>query len=101
MNQCMMRMKSTKMNNIVKPFISTKHEILQLLQEECAEVIQAASKIVRFGEEHNTKQLETELGDLEAIISLLHSFDMVSINNISDAAEAKVEKLKVYSNIYS
>lgn len=89
------------MNKIVKPFISTQHEILQLLQEECAEVIQAASKIVRFGEEKNTSQLEVELGDLQAIIQLLHEFDMVSYSAIDEAATKKVEKLKVYSNIYS
>lgn len=89
------------MNKIVKPFISTKHEILQLLQEECAEVIQAASKIIRFGEEKNTNQLEIELGDLQAIIQLLHEFDMVGYTAIDEAAAKKVEKLKVYSNIYS
>jgi NTP pyrophosphatase (non-canonical NTP hydrolase) len=89
------------MNKIVKPFISTNHELLQLLQEECAEVIQAASKIIRFGEEKNIQQLETELGDLQAILGLLHEFNMVSYSAIDEASQKKLEKLKIYSNIYS
>lgn len=56
----------------------TEHqeECLNILQEECAEVIQAASKIKRFGiynrkdgdDLNNLQNLEMELGDVLAMI---------------------------------
>lgn len=55
-----------------------QEECLNILQEECAEVIQAASKIKRFGiinrkmgeELNNLQNLEMELGDVLAMIDL-------------------------------
>ena len=51
----------------------------ECLQEECAEVIQAVSKIFRFGLNHinpvtnvsNKKQLEEELDQLSAMITVV------------------------------
>ena len=82
--------------------------ILQILQEECAEVIQATSKVFRFGlfdthpntpSKTNTNHLEEELGDMLAMIDILQSMDIVSYTNIERAQEAKIEKLKKWSNI--
>ena len=41
-------------------------ETLTILSEECAEVIQANSKLIRFGpyDEDNVAELEQELGDV-------------------------------------
>lgn len=55
-----------------------QEECLNILQEECAEVIQAASKMKRFGiygrkegaELNNLENLEMELGDVLAMIDL-------------------------------
>lgn len=77
-----------------------KHEVLQILQEECAEVIRAASKVIRFGEDENLAHLEEELGDLQAMIDLLQHFDMISFTNIDQYAALKVQKLKKFSRIY-
>jgi NTP pyrophosphatase (non-canonical NTP hydrolase) len=82
-------------------------EVMDILQEECAEVIQAVSKISRFGLDNykpgkpktNRQHLEEELGDLITMIDILHSMDIVSWTNIDRAAEAKREKLKKWSNI--
>ena len=84
------------------------NEVLDILQEECAEVIQAVSKIRRFGIDNykpgkpktNREHLEEELGDLYAMIEILQDMDIVSWTNIEKAAEAKKEKLKKWSNIY-
>jgi NTP pyrophosphatase (non-canonical NTP hydrolase) len=88
--------------------MDVKHEILQILQEECSEVIRAASKIIRFGEsgvtpsgETNIAHLEEELGDLQAMIQLLHEYDMVSYTNIDEYAQKKIEKLHKYSTIFT
>jgi NTP pyrophosphatase (non-canonical NTP hydrolase) len=82
-------------------------EVMDILQEECAEVIQAISKISRFGLDNlkpgkpktNREHLEEELGDLMAMIDILQSMDIVSYTNIEIASKAKIEKLKKWSNI--
>jgi NTP pyrophosphatase (non-canonical NTP hydrolase) len=86
----------------------TTSEVMDILQEECAEVIQAVSKIRRFGMDNakpgkpktNREHLEEELGDLYAMIDILQELDIVSWTNIEKAAEAKREKLKTWSNIF-
>jgi len=86
----------------------TTSEVMDILQEECAEVIQAVSKIRRFGIDNvkpgkpktNREHLEEELGDLYAMIDILQELDIVSWANIEKAAEAKREKLKTWSNIF-
>ena len=83
-------------------------EVLLIAQEECAEVIQAVSKISRFGLDNlkpgkpktNREHLEEELGDLQAMVEILQELDIVSYSNIEKAAEAKREKLKIWSNIF-
>ena len=84
-------------------------EVFNILQEECAEVIQAVSKISRFGLDNlkpgksktNREHLEEELGDMMAMVEILQELDIVSFTNIERAAEAKREKLKIWSNIFS
>jgi NTP pyrophosphatase (non-canonical NTP hydrolase) len=84
------------------------NEAMNILSEECAEVIQAVSKINRFGMDNykpgkpktNRQHLEEELGDLMAMIDILQEMDVVSYANIEKAAEAKHEKLKKWSTIY-
>ena len=79
---------------------------MAIAQEECAEVIQAISKIFRFGFDSthngvtNREHLEVELGDLQCMIDLLTEKGVVDHQKILEAAEAKREKLKVWSNIF-
>jgi len=83
-------------------------EVFDITQEEAAEVIQAVSKISRFGLDNykpgknqtNRQHLEEELGDLYAMIEILQEMDVVSWANIEKAAVAKKEKLKIWSTIY-
>jgi hypothetical protein len=83
-------------------------EILLITQEECAEVTQAVSKCFRFGLENakpgkpltNAQHLEGEIGDLLAMVDLLKSYNVISEEGLNKAKQAKIEKLKVWSNIY-
>ena len=79
--------------------MNAEHEVLQLLQEECAEVIQAASKCIRFGEKDNTYQLEKEIGDLFCILEIMHDYDMFSYTTVEQYILEKREKLRKYSNL--
>jgi NTP pyrophosphatase (non-canonical NTP hydrolase) len=82
-------------------------EVMDILQEECAEVIVAVSKISRFGIDNykpgkpktNRQHLEEEIGDVLAMIDILQKMDEVSFNNIEAARVAKIEKLKQWSTI--
>jgi NTP pyrophosphatase (non-canonical NTP hydrolase) len=82
-------------------------EVMDILQEECAEVIQAVSKISRFGLDNfkpgkpktNRQHLEEELGDMMAMIDILQRMEIVNWTNIEAAKVAKIEKLKLWSNI--
>ena len=88
---------------------SKEIEVMNILQEECAEVIQAVSKVNRFGLDNfkpgkpktNREHLEEELGDMLAMIDILHEMDVVSRSNLEAAKEAKIEKLKMWSTIFT
>ncbi len=83
-------------------------EILNILQEECAEVIQAVSKCDRFGIDNfkpgkpktNREHLAEELGDLQAMIDLCITYDLVDSEQVSIAADNKIAKLKKWSTIF-
>lgn len=87
---------------------SKTKEVMDILQEECAEVIQAVSKISRFGIDNykpgkpltNRQHLEEELGDMLAMIDIMLEFSVISLDNLEKAKVAKIEKLKKWSNIY-
>lgn len=75
-------------------------EILTILQEECAEVIQIASKIHRFGHHpDNMKRLAEELGDLQCMIDLCVEHNLVDATKLQIYSQEKRQKLKVWSNI--
>jgi len=87
---------------------SKEKEVMDILQEECAEVIVAISKISRFGLDNtkpgkpltNRQHLAEELGDLQAMIDLCISHSLVNKNEVVEAAANKIEKLKKWSTIY-
>ena len=80
-------------------------EIFDILQEECAEVVQAVSKIRRFGLDEsykgisNREHLEEELGDLQCMISLLIKNGIVNESNMIKHAMKKRDKLATWSGI--
>jgi NTP pyrophosphatase (non-canonical NTP hydrolase) len=85
-------------------------ETLVILQEECAEVIQAASKILRFGfqsrypteDNASTKEcLEMEAGQLLCMIGLLVEQGAINEDAMMEAMEYKKIKLKEWSNIFN
>ena len=85
-----------------------ENEIMDILQEECAEVIQAVSKVRRFGINNykpgkpktNREHLEEELGDFLALVDIMLEQDFVSWGNLEVAKKAKIEKLCKWSNIF-
>ena len=79
-------------------------EVMAILQEECAEVIQAISKINRFGLESewqgvtNKQALITEIGDVLTLISVLVDETDINIHDedVHKAINAKYKKLEIF-----
>lgn len=80
---------------------------LEILAEECAEVIQIKSKITRFGIDDchpkrsnipNRHLLEEELGHILGMVEILISNGIVSRDNINAAIEAKILKIDKWYN---
>lgn len=85
-----------------------QREIMLIAQEESAEVIQAISKVFRFGPDNyhpdgkktNNEHLAEEIGDLFCMIELMIERGMVDPVLINKASLAKRDKLQKWSKIF-
>lgn len=83
-------------------------EILDILQEECAEVIQNISKCRRFGMENvylkgegtQREQLVQEIGDMLLLIELLQAHRLFTEHELEQAKARKGAKLAKWSTVY-
>lgn len=83
-----------------------QREVMLIAQEECAEVTQAISKVLRFGfdSKHpvsgisNTDSLNEEVGDLLCMINLMINKGVVDADAVQLAAEKKLNKLQTWSS---
>ena len=83
-------------------------EALDILQEECGEVIVEVSKCRRFGLDSihyktgikHATMLEIEVGDVLALVEILIEHGILDTARLDIAKEAKKEKLKKLSRIY-
>ncbi len=76
-----------------------RSELLIILMEECAEVQQACSKVLRYGDEKNISDLVSEVGDLQCMINLLASNLDISEKQMYNAIHNKRKKLVKWSNL--
>lgn len=83
-------------------------EALLILAEECAEVVQAIFKCQRFGIDNykpgkpksNREHLETEIGDLVAMILILEELGVIDQSRVHDYSLMKRHKLQQWSNLF-
>lgn len=81
-------------------------ELLGILQEECAEVIQIISKIRRFGlndwhpddpeQVTNKTKLTNEIGDFVGIVEMLREQQLFDAGDIDVAAQNKMRKVLLF-----
>ena len=76
------------------------NEILDLLQEECGEVVQMVSKCRRFGLEEKREDLVKELGDIALLLDLLQAHQLFSEKELQQAKRNKSAKLAQWSTVY-
>lgn len=82
------------------PLNEHEREVLVILMEECAEVIQSASKLLRFGKENrpdsgvsNSVVLAHEIGDLEAVITKVTALGLYDWSDVLDGVDRKEKRL--------
>ena len=80
--------------------MNKKEEMLVITMEECGELIQACSKMLRFGEEQDHTQLQEEIGDVMCMIEILRDGGFVNDKQIADRIKVKKEKLMKWSLLY-
>lgn len=77
-----------------------------ICQEECAEVIQAISKVFRFGPDQmhegktNKEKLEEEVGQLLFSLYQLENHWLLDISNINSAYKKKYETHEKWYNYF-
>lgn len=79
-----------------------ERELLTILIEEAAEVIQRATKLLRFGATEiqpeqsfsNRERLSLELGDMAAVLTLLAERELVVENMVKYGSARKHQKLR-------
>lgn len=81
-----------------------EREVITILIEECAEVQQRATKLLRFGRDEiqpgqpltNAERLSKELGDLLTMIGMAEDLGLVSGKIMEERKGRKREKLAKY-----
>jgi len=78
-----------------------QNEALVITMEECGELIQACSKILRHGKSHaKLRDLSDEAGDVMCLIEILIERGYLTKNDLDARVLEKREKLKRYSGLF-
>ena len=79
--------------------MDARTELMVIMMEECGELIQACSKVLRRNEFYDNQQLIEEVGDVYTMIEIMHDFDMISSNDTEDRVKEKRIKLSKWSQL--
>ena len=82
--------------------MNKKQELLIITMEECGELIQACSKLIRFEKDecpNDISNLQDEIGDLMCMIELLKRDGLVTEEQIKDRMFLKEQKLMKWSSL--
>ena len=83
--------------------MNRKQEMLVITMEECAELSQACSKIIRFEKDQcpdDLANLQDEIGDVMCMIDILKNNGLVSDEQIQERMQVKKEKLMKWSLLF-
>jgi NTP pyrophosphatase (non-canonical NTP hydrolase) len=76
-------------------------EMLIITMEECGELVQACSKVIRTkGRAKYRRNLRDEIGDVMCMIEILKMSGMVTEEQIQERMREKTKKLEKWSNIF-
>lgn len=78
-----------------------REEMLVITMEECGELIQACSKMIRSkGKTKYLRNLQDEVGDVMTMIEIMKMSGLVTDDQIKDRMEIKKEKLMKWSILF-
>ena len=84
--------------------MNKKQEMLVITMEECAELSQACSKLIRFEDDRSEQDLvnlQDEIGDVMCMIDIMKHSGLVSEEQIEERKKVKNEKLMKWSLLFS
>ena len=83
--------------------LDARQQLLVLTMEECGELVQSCSKLLRRAELYSdgeyVKNLKEELGDVYAMIDLFGEWDVVSWTDLEERRNVKRKKLSKWSEL--
>lgn len=79
--------------------LTWKQQLLTITMEECGELIQACSKVSRFGFDEKIDDVAKEAGDVLAMIQLMVEYGWITQEQLDNRIPIKRNKLKIYSDI--
>ena len=75
-------------------------ELMIITMEECGELTQACSKVLRTDfKDHALQDLKQEVADVVCMIELMKKNGLVNDSDIVQGVQNKMEKLEIYSNL--
>ena len=75
-------------------------ELMIITMEECGELTQACSKVLRTDfKDHALQDLKQEVADVVCMIELMKKNGLVNDSDIVQGIQRKMEKLEIYSNL--
>lgn len=78
-----------------------REEMLVITMEECGELIQACSKMIRSkGKTKYLRDLQDEVGDVMTMIEIMKINGLVTDEQIADRMEEKKQKLMKWSTLF-
>tara|TARA_R100000455_G_C6173979_1_gene54337 strand:+ start:249 stop:545 length:297 start_codon:yes stop_codon:yes gene_type:complete len=85
--------------------LDARQQLLVVTMEECGELVQACSKILRrqelYGDTKYISNLKEEIGDVYCMIKLMQEWDVVSWDELEERDKVKRAKLSKWSNLIS
>ena len=75
-------------------------ELMIITMEECGELTQACSKVLRTDfKDYALQDLKQEVADVVCMIELMKKNGLVDDSDIVQGIQNKMEKLEIYSNL--
>ena len=85
--------------------LDPRQQLMVVTMEECGELVQACSKILRrqelYSDSKYVQNLKEEIGDVYCMIKLMQEWDVVSWEELEKRDELKRNKLKKWSGLIS
>ena len=82
-----------------------RQQLMVVTMEECGELVQACSKILRrqelYADTKYVQNLKAEIGDVYCMIKLMQEWDVVSWDELEERDKVKRAKLSKWSNLIS